>query len=147
MQMTAFALMCSRSKSARFRTSMRRTLWSRIYDRRSFGKAIFLFRMVTFGVEELAVTPLERPDSLDGSVDLFGEGGRLLKLLFVGVIGVLEGRSMGTVKVRNGNWVAAVSPCRKSVVYGLFKEAPIPVGTDGREKGGCSSSSSIVGKA
>ena len=103
--------------------------------------------MGTFGVEELAVTPLERPDSLDGKVDLFGEGGRLLKLLFVGVIGVLEGRSMGTVKVRNGNWVAAVSPCRKSVAYGLFKEAPIPVGTDGREKGGCSSSSSIVGKA
>ena len=104
--------------------------------------------MGTFGVEELAVTPLERPDGLDGNVDLFGEGGRLLKLLFVGVIGVLEGRSMGTVKVRNGNWVAAVSSCRKSVAYGLkFKEAPIPVGTDEREKGGCSSSSSIVGKA
>lgn len=58
--------------------------------------------MGTFGVEEPAVTPLERPDGLDSSVDLFGEGGRL-KLLFVGVIGVLEGRSMGTVKVRNGN--------------------------------------------
>ena len=103
--------------------------------------------MGTFGVEELAVTPLERPDGLDGSVDLFGEGGRLLKLLFVGVIGVLEGRSMGTVKVRNGNWVAAASLCRTSVAYGLFKEAPIPVGTDGKEKGGCSSNSSIVGKA
>ena len=49
------------------------------------------------------MTPLERPDGFGGSVDLFGEGGRLLKLLFVGVIGVLEGRSMGTVKVRNGN--------------------------------------------
>ena len=103
--------------------------------------------MDTFGVEELALTPLERPDGLDNNVDLFGEGGRLLKLLFVKVIGVLEGRSMGTVKVRNGNWVGAASPCRISVVYGLFKEAPIPVGTDGREKGGCSSSSSIVGKA
>jgi hypothetical protein len=104
--------------------------------------------MGTFGIEELVVVAaLERPDGLDGSVDLFGEGGRLLKLLFVGVIGVLEGRSMGTVNVRNGNWVAAVSPCRKSVAYGLFKEAPIPVGTDGREKVGCSSSSSIVGKA
>ena len=43
--------------------------------------------------------------------------------------------------------MAAASPCRESVTKGLFKEAPIPVGTDGREKGGCSSSSSIVGKA
>ena len=43
--------------------------------------------------------------------------------------------------------MAAASPCRISVAYGLFKEAPIPVGTDGRVKGGCSSSSSIVGKA
>jgi hypothetical protein len=103
--------------------------------------------MGTFGVEELAVTPLERPDGLDGTVDLFGEEGRLLKLLLVGVIGVLEGRSMGTVKVRNGNWVAPTSPCRKSGTCGFLKEAPIPVGTDGREKGGCSSSSSIVGKA
>ena len=62
-----------------------------------------MFRIGTFGVEGLAVTPFERPDGLDGSVDLFGEGGRLLKLLFVGVIGVLEGRSMGTVKFRNEN--------------------------------------------
>ena len=104
--------------------------------------------MGTLGVEELAVTVLERPDGFGGTVDLFGEEGRLLKLLFVGVIGVLEGRSMGTVKARNGNWgTAATSPCRKSVAWGLFKEAPIPVGTDGREKNGCPSSSSIVGKA
>jgi hypothetical protein len=105
--------------------------------------------MVTLGVEELAVTPFERPDGLDGTVDLFkeGEGGRLLKLLLIRVIGVLEGRSMGTVKVRNGDWVVAAPFCRRSVACGLFKEAPIPVGTDGREKGGCSSSSSIVGKA
>lgn len=103
--------------------------------------------MGTFGVEELAETPLERVDGFVGTVDLFGEGGRLLKLLVVGVIGVLEGRSMGTVKVRNGDWAAAASACRKSLAYGLFKEAPIPVGTDGREKSGCSSSSSMVGKA
>jgi hypothetical protein len=105
--------------------------------------------MGTLGVKELVVTPFERPDGLDGAVDLFGEGegGRLLKLLFVGVIGVLEGRSIGTVKFRNGNCIAAVSLCRISVMCGLFKEAPIPVGTDGKEKGGRSSSSSIVGKA
>ena len=105
--------------------------------------------MGTLGVEELAVTPLERPDGLAGTVDLFreGEGGRLLKVLLVRVIGVLEGRSMGTVKVRNRDWVVAASLCRRSVACGLFKEAPIPVGTEGRKKGGCSSSSSIVGKA
>ena len=103
--------------------------------------------MDTFGVDEPAVTAFERPDGLAGAVDLFGEEGRLFKLLFVGVIGVLEGRSMGTMKVRNGDWIGGASPCRKSVACGLFKEAPIPVGTDGREKDGSSSSSSIVGKA
>ena len=102
--------------------------------------------IVAFGVDELAVTPVERPEDFSGTVDLFGEGGRLFRSLFVGVIGVLEGRSMGTVKFRNGNWVAGASPCRKSLECGLFG-APIPVGTDGREKDGCSSSSSMVGNA
>lgn len=46
------------------------------------------------------LTPFESPDGFCGTVDLLGgvgDGGRLEKLWLVGVIGVLEGRSMGAV--------------------------------------------------
>jgi len=97
------------------------------------GKVVFLI-------------PLESPDGLWGIFGLVvtGEGGRLEKLLLVGVIGVLDGRSIGTVKLRKDvRGDGDGSPLRSTPPL-VFGE---DVGTEGREKAGCSSSSSIDGNA
>ena len=61
---------------------------------------MFLTGMGVFGLDETLVMPLASVVTLGGIVDLFGEGGRLENALLVSVIGVLEGRSIGTVKFR-----------------------------------------------
>jgi len=105
---------------------------------------MFLTGMGIFGLDETLVTPLANVEGLGGIVDLFGEGGRLENALLVGVIGVLEGRSIGTVKFRREpKGDGDGSPLCTS----LLEVPPMPVGTEGRENAGPSSSSSIEGKA
>lgn len=91
-----------------------------------------------FEIGVLGATEEDKPDGLCGMVGGFEEGdtGRLPNVLSVGGIGVLEGRSGGTVKFRKD-------------ANGSFRDGmlgPTPVGTDGRVKGGDSSSSSMEGK-
>ena len=100
---------------------------------------MFLTGMGSFGLDETLLTPFESVEGLGGIVDLFGEGGRLENALLVCVMGVLEGRSMGTVKFRKE---PKGSPLRS-----WWEVPPMLVGTDGRENAGPSSSSSIEGKA
>lgn len=100
--------------------------------------------MGDFGLDGTLLTPLESVEGLGGIVGLLGEGGRLENALLVGVIGVLEGRSIGTVKFRKEpKGDGDGSPLRRS----LWEGPTMPVGTEGRENSGPSSSSSIEGKA
>jgi hypothetical protein len=76
---------------------------------------------------------------------LAGEAGLLLKLLAIGGIGVLAGRSIWTAYSLKD---AKGSPFRRALLTTVFVESEgIPVGTDGSEKTGFSSNSSIEGKA
>lgn len=49
----------------------------------------------------LGAGPFERLLGLRGMDVLVGDPGRLLNVLVIGVIGVLDGRSIGTAKFRN----------------------------------------------
>lgn len=69
-----------------------------------------------------------------------GDTGRLAKLLPVGVIGVLDGRSIGSSKFR-------IDPRGVSFGEDLLDLALRPVGTEGRLNRGFSSISSMDGKA
>lgn len=85
---------------------------------------------------------VESPDGLRGTVGFVGDPGRLENVLEgIGVTGVLEGLSIGIVKLRNAV-DADDSPLRISLT-----SDPTPVGTDGRENLGFSSNSSIEGNA
>lgn len=109
---------------------------------------MFLTGMSGFGLEETPLTPLESPEDLRGIVNLFGEGGWLENVLLLGVIGVLEGRSTGAVKFRKeSRGDGDGSRLRKSLLLGVRDVPLMPVGTEGRENAGSSSSSSIEGKA
>lgn len=190
MHTTAFARTCSLSNSARVRTSMTSTLWSRRYACSSRGNAVFFTGIGVFAFGGplaepllllllLLVMPLDSPEGLCGAVDLpmllgllfmglglgDGDGGRLEKLWLVGVTGVLDGRSMGTVKFRNdARGDGDSSPLRSCSLpppppplppYGLLFAMPLPlllepgmpVGTDGSANAGYSSSSSMDGNA
>jgi len=126
---------------------MSRTLWSLVYASRSFGNAVFFTGSGILGVE----LPFERPDDLDGALfGLLGEGGRLAKALLVGVIGVLDGRSMGKV-LNEATGERGCSPVRGRGGNGGLPDALLlptgPVGTDCSVKSGVLSSSSIEGNA
>ena len=122
-------------------------------------------------VLELEVIPMDSPEGLCGIVPalealvLFpepsgdGEAGRDWKLLLMGVMGVLLGRSMGTVKFLKlcsgepADGPSYACPFLPYAVGGLL-EAPLPtptpigpVGTEGKENAGSSSNSSMEGKA
>ena len=110
------------------------------------------------GICSLGVVPFERLDGLCGTLFVLmivGDGGRLgVKALFVGVRGVLEGRSMGMMKLRKG-W-SPLCELFFSLSAGLVVEiapfVPLPVrggvvGTEGSENFGSLSSSSTEGKA
>lgn len=88
---------------------------------------------------------VDKPDGLSGMLGLVGDPGRLANALTIGGIGVLDGRSMGTVKFLNDD--ADESPLRVSLGWRLSDPVIAPEGAEGREKLGLSSSSSIEGKA
>lgn len=99
---------------------------------------------IGFPLEGFRGIEVESPDGLRGIVGFVGDPGRLENVLeAIGVTGVLEGLSIGTVKFRNGATEDADdSPLRIS-----FVSDPTPVGTEGSENVGLSSNSSIEGKA
>lgn len=82
----------------------------------------------------------DKPDGFKGTEGFEGDTGLLWNALKVGVMGVLEGRSMGRTKFRKeANGVV-------SLVGELLEPVALtPVGTEGSEKVGSSSSSSIDG--
>ena len=110
---------------------------------------MFVFGIGVFGPLDAEAAVFDRPEGFNGTVDLVGEAGRLLKLLTVGVTGVLDGRSMGTVKLLNEvRGDADDSPVQESFATDLLDSLLLgPVGTEGGLKPGSSSSSSIDGNA
>lgn len=93
------------------------------------------------------VTAEESPEGLSGAFARVGDAGRLLKTLVVGVIGVLDGLSMCSAKfLKLADGDEGTSPFRMSFRLGLDDVVLTPVGTEGRENSGFSSSSSIGGK-
>jgi hypothetical protein len=145
MQATALVLICSLSKSARFRTSRRSTLCKLMYLNNSSGDAVPDTGSIGFPFEGLRGIEFDRPDGLRGIVGFVGDPGRLENVSAMGVIGVLEGLSIGTVKFLNEAAADAdISPLRKPFVSD--PDFPL-VGTEGRENAGLSSNSSIEGKA
>lgn len=75
---------------------------------------MFTTGMGTFGTDESPEeTPFDNPEGLSGVLfsrpvllapltkPTVGDAGRLAKLLFIGVMGALDGRSIGTIKLRN----------------------------------------------
>jgi hypothetical protein len=104
--MIASALILSRSNSARFRTSMTRTLYSFRYRCKSFGNAVLEFGIATRlfcedSPENVPFTSGRADDFRGDETSCFaGETGLLPNKWLVGVIGVLDGRSIGTTKLR-----------------------------------------------
>ena len=89
--------MCSVSKSARFRTSITRTLYSARKVAISLGWAELDFGSGVLDAE--GAGDRTGPDAGAGrgeATALVGDAGRLMKLLTLGVRGVLEGRFGGT---------------------------------------------------
>jgi len=91
---------------------------------------MFVFRIGAVGPLDAEAAVFNRPEGFNGTV----KAGRLLKSLTVGVKGVLDGRSMGTVKLLNKvRGDADDLPVQRSFATDLLGSLLLgPVGTEGR---------------